>query len=143
MEQLEDGLSQARDAVAMLLSSSSSSSSSSSTAAAAAAAKDANRLLREVERAVQYAQREAMGEPEARKAVILGRLQQVERAARELKGTVRRVSTHSDGGGMMMVGVVDRVGSKKMWCLGVCCLENREVLQPWPFRFNAPALLLE
>lgn len=96
MEQLEDGLSQARDAVAALLSSSSSSSFSSSlssTAAAAAAAKDAHRLLREVERAVQYAQREAMGEPEARKAVILGRLQQVERAARELKGTVRRVST--------------------------------------------------
>jgi hypothetical protein len=93
MEQLEDGLSQARGAVAVLLSS--SSTTSSSTAAAAAAAKDANRLLREVERAVQYAQREAMGEPEARKAVILGRLQQVERAARELKGTVRRVS----GGG--------------------------------------------
>lgn len=113
MEQLEDGLSQARDAVAMLLSSSSSSSSStsSSTAAAAAAAKDANRLLREVERAVQYAQREAMGEPEARKAVILGRLQQVERAARELKGTVRRVS-----GGRQSEGVVvaDRARSIEM-----------------------------
>ncbi|KAM3568589.1 hypothetical protein VYU27_009288 [Nannochloropsis oceanica] len=83
MEQLEDNLSQARDAVALLLSSSCSSST--------AAAKDANRLLREVERAVQYAQREAMGEPEARKTMILGRLQRVERAVRELKATVRQI----------------------------------------------------
>lgn len=90
MEQLEDNLSQARDAVALLLSSSCSSST--------AAAKDANRLLREVERAVQYAQREAMGEPEARKTMILGRLQRVERAVRELKATVRQVSETVAGG---------------------------------------------
>lgn len=86
MESLEESLTHAREAVSALLTPSSRSTN------IITAAKEANRILRDLERAVQYAQREAMGEGEAEKVLVLGRLQQVERAVKELKGTVKRVS---------------------------------------------------
>lgn len=91
MKHLDDGLNRARHAVAVLLSSSSSSSTPSSYVASKA--REAHRLLRELENAVDYAQREAMGENEGHKAVVLGRLHQVERAVKDLKAVVGKVCT--------------------------------------------------